>query len=325
MGTGPSWPHNPNIVRTEVVDPSHEERRRGRPKPTRIDGPHIGIAPGVQPRMTHATLLVHLQLATPNTAVLDVARRLADRLDAHVIGVAACQTMLIVSGSGYVCGDIYANDQRQAEVDLDAARAEFHDALSADRHSLEWRSQITLGPIADFLSIEARAADLIVVGTMAGDTTDGARAATAGALVMQAGRPILVVPGSVEPLRFDHALIAWKDTRESRRASRDALPLLTQFAKVTVVEIAAADALAEAEARVNDVVAWLGRHGVTGAGVVERSAGADVAELRALATRTEADLIVAGAYGHSRLREWAMGGVTRDLLHDTRRCTLLAH
>ena len=120
-------------------------------------------------------------------------------------------------------------------------------------------------------------------------------------------------------------MIGWNDTRESRRAVVDALPQFKRAVHVAVVEIAADEDLARARAHVADVVGWLGRHDVVAEAVASLATGDDASQLYDVAREHGADVIVAGAYGHSRLREWALGGVTRDLLMRTDRCTLLAH
>ena len=142
---------------------------------------------------------------------------------------------------------------------------------------------------------------------------------------MRAGRPVLLVPDGVDALGVDRMVVAWKDTREARRAVSDALPLLKLATEVSVVEIATEDDLASAELRCNDLVAWLRRHKVKAAAMPMLSTGDDATTLRDFAEDQRADLVIAGAYGHSRLREWALGGVTRDFLLRANRCSLVSH
>ena len=115
------------------------------------------------------------------------------------------------------------------------------------------------------------------------------------------------------------------DTRESRRAIVDAMPFLKQAEQVIVAELIEDGDRKGAEHRVNDVVHWLNRHGVTAIGHVGVSDGNPAIGLSELAAIEHADLLITGAYGHSRWREWVMGGVTRDLVMHADRCTLLAH
>ena len=94
---------------------------------------------------------------------------------------------------------------------------------------------------------------------------------------------------------------------------------------MTVVEMAAEDELPAACARLKDVIGWLKRHGVVAESIASPSSIDDANVLYAIAHDRGADVIVAGAYGHSRLREWVLGGVTRDLLLSANRCSLVSH
>jgi nucleotide-binding universal stress UspA family protein len=143
-------------------------------------------------------------------------------------------------------------------------------------------------------------------------------------LVMRIGRPMLVVPPEAEYLKLGNVVVAWKDTPEARRAVADALPLLHRAKDVTVVEVIEENGnRAAAQTRVGDVAAWLGRHAITAAGRVVNSTD-EMQELDTL-WQSACDLMVAGAYGHSRFREWVFGGVTRNLLTRSRHCSLLSH
>src|SRR6516162_4710899 len=108
---------------------------------------------------------------------------------------------------------------------------------------------------------------------------------------------------------------AWKDTRECRRAVRDALPFLQQAKEVLLVEVGEDESRSQAKKNLADVAAYLVRHRViVAAEVWRRPRGPAAAELLHVVKEEKADLIVAGGYGHSRLGEWIFGGVTRELL-----------
>jgi nucleotide-binding universal stress UspA family protein len=145
-------------------------------------------------------------------------------------------------------------------------------------------------------------------------------------LVMQVGRPLLVVPEGCNWLDLRSVLVAWKDTAEARRAVSDALPLLRKSTEATIVEIVEdeADRVA-ALARVEDVVAWLSRHGINASQLVPDQPGDAATQLERIASDVGAGVIIAGAYGHSRLSEWILGGVTRQLINPANRCSLLSH
>lgn len=265
--------------------------------------------------MTYATLMIDLELGKSNADVLKVAADLAGRFDAGVVGVAACEGPQLAYGGPYVTAEAVDLIQRQTSRLLHEAEAEFRALLSPRVASLEWRAAETYEPTGKYLAAQARRADLIIA----------AAGKTSGDLVMQAGRPVLLVPSNVAPAAPERVLVAWKDTREARRAALDALPLLRVAQHVVVVEVAPAEQSAQAKEHLSDITAWLGRHGIVSHTEVVPAKGADADAVARAANAHQADVIVAGAYGHGRLREWALGGVTFDLLLNTRRLVLLSH
>ncbi len=180
-------------------------------------------------------------------------------------------------------------------------------------------------PLADYLGDEARCADIVVTAASADTPSDLTRRVNPGDLLMTMGRPVLVVPSAGAPLNLDRAVVAWKESRQARRAVVDALPLLRKASHVAVATIAAAEVLATARSCVADVIGWLKQHGIKAVPVVARPNGDDAAQLQGIARDHDAGVIVAGAFGHSRLRDWALGGVTRHLLLRGQGCALLSH
>ena len=121
-------------------------------------------------------------------------------------------------------------------------------------------------------------------------------------------------------------MIAWKDTRECRRAVRDALPFLQQAKEVLLVGIGEGESESKAKRTLSDVAAYLLRHRVAAAHEVWRQAqGPVAAELLRHVQDEKTDLIVAGGYGRSRLGEWIFGGVTHELLASSPVCCMLSH
>ena len=182
----------------------------------------------VENDMTYSTLMVHLELGHANAALLRIAGDLAQNMNAAVIGIAACRPMTIGYGNGYVSADVIEMDRAELVKEIAETEAEFRRALGARVKTLEWRSLVTFEPLPDFLACEARNADLVVTGLDRGrPVLDTSRRVNTGDLVMQAGRPVLLVPAGVNRLELDLVMIGWKDTREARRAAYDALPLLS--------------------------------------------------------------------------------------------------
>ena len=278
--------------------------------------------------MTYATLMVHLEFGGSNAGLLHIAADLAERCHASVIGIGVCQPLQPVSsnmGDWYISGDVVEFDREEIDREDKAAEAEFRDAMKYRAKDVEWRSALTFDTLSGYLAMQSRCADLIITGVSPSALANASRHSDTTNLILQAGRPVLIVPKGGDKLRLERIVIGWKDTREARRAAFDALPLLKWATHVAVVEIAAEPDLTSARARLADVAGWLERHGVAASPVAARSNGADAAELNEIVQRQGADLIVAGAYGHNRLREWVLGGVTRDLLLRADRCVLVSH
>ncbi len=276
--------------------------------------------------MTYASLMVHLELGCSNAGRLKIAAALAERFHAVVIGIAACQPVHIIYSEGFVAGSLIEQDQEEIDRQLKAAEQEFRQVLREGTNTLGWRSMVTTAPLADYLAHEARRADLFITGVDRNRSMfDTSRHVNTGDLVLQIGRPVLIVPIASSSLNLEHVLVGWRDTRETRLAVFQALPVLKAAERVSIVEVAAENQLDEARKNLKDVGAWLNYHSVMAEAIVIPASGDDAASLNAFAIDQKADLIVAGAYGHGRLREGVLGGVTRDLLLRADRCALVSH
>jgi nucleotide-binding universal stress UspA family protein len=279
--------------------------------------------------MTYTTLMVHLEVGQPNAGLLQIASDLAERFKACVIGIAACQPMPMIysdgMSGGYVDGGYIEQERKELDRQIKVAEAEFRNAFQGRAAHLEWRSQVLFSPPADYLAREARSADLVITRAATGGVLDAVRTMNTGDFVMRVGRPVLIVPSTVQGSKLDRVVVGWKDTRETQRAIATALPLLKMAKAVSVIEIAAEEDMATARRHLDDVVGWLERHGIAAKANASLSTGDDATRLDGLAQDYDADVIVAGAYGHNRIREWAFGGVTRDLLLRADRCCLVSH
>lgn len=275
----------------------------------------------------YKTLMVHLELDADHAPLLSVVTDLAARLDADVVGIAACQLVPLVVGHGMVPVQAFESDRAEVEAQIGQAEQVFRAALAKRGDRVHWLGMVTAGSPTDAVVEQMRGADLLItaVDAQAGWVGPGRRVGVED-LVMRVGRPVLVVPARAHSLVPDHVLVGWKDTRETRRAVADALPLLRLAKQVVVAEVVTLEAqLPAARARTGEVCTWLQRHGVAAEPQALATGEQYVVSLDAIAEQVGADLIVAGAYGHSRMREWALGGVTRDLLKYSRRCSLLSH
>ena len=277
--------------------------------------------------MSYATLVVYVDDEPDNEARIALACELARVWGAHLIGVSACEEATPISdayGAGILMGEVVAVRQERAEAELKAAEERFLKLTQAMGVAAEWRGDV--GPPTPVTLRHGRAADVLIVGRDAG-TASPWRAPHAADLVMRAGRPVLIVPHNpVRPAVGSAAMVAWTESREARLAVQTALPLLRAASKVTVVELAEPDGVETARLHVADVAAWLVRHGVMAEGVAraqdDRATGRRLLDC---AGELEAGLIVSGAWGHSRMREWIFGGVTQTLLTESPVALLLAH
>jgi nucleotide-binding universal stress UspA family protein len=270
------------------------------------------------------TLLVHVQPEADAQPRLEAACDLAQRAGAAVHGVGAemIPAEATTDPYGYMGGAWVAEVQKVIAQNLRNAEARFVEAAKGLEG--QWTAVEDMPALA--MARISRGADLIVAGGSPLSYRDGYRWCDPGKLMLESGRPVLVVPPHGGRLRLEAAVVAWKDTRESRRALADALPLLACADEVVVVEVCDASETEDAQVHTAAVVRALARHGVKGRAKVVAAPPERVAvELNIEAQAIGADLIVAGGYGHTRLGEWVFGGVTYDLLHHPERFVLLSH
>lgn len=270
----------------------------------------------------YASIMVPLNLGAGAEDRVKLAASLAERFKSRLIGIAAEEFAVPYIGEGTASVDAILVDEakRTAAENLGKAEALFR-RNAGSLNDIDWRSAIT--EPRSFVLNQARAADILVVARQGSeDAGQGRMWLSPGNLVMDLGRPLIVVPPGIEHLSAKHVVVAWKDTREARRAVWDALPFLKGAKTVTVLSVGSG---AEEQGTV-DVSEYLALHGIISR-VVTRPDSARFAadELTSFAQEKEADLIVCGAYGHSRMREWMFGGVTYDLLESTPVCCLMSH
>ena len=275
--------------------------------------------------MTYQTIMVHLQLGRSNEALLKIATELADKFHANVIGIAAGQPTQMIYGEGYAMLDFLNQEHAQILKEIAEAETAFRKAFKSYAKNTEWRSTVTLGSLSEYIAGEACSADIVLTEIAPSDFFEGPNGVNVGELILQCGRPVLVLPVGVKMLKLENMLIGWKDTREARRAISDALPLLRLAKQVTIIEVVAESETADANMRLKQVVSWLKSHGVSAVPLVSVALKDDATQLVSIAHEKNADIVIAGAYGHSRLREWVLGGVTNDLLQRAQFCSLLSH
>lgn len=271
--------------------------------------------------MSYSALMVHLDVERSSDRRVALAGELADRFHAALIGIAGWSFLPSFLADGpEAAAD---NGERQQMTALfDKMERTFRAATKRVKH-VEWRGLLDYA--TDLVPREARAADLVVVGRDQ-VPSDLFFSLNPGVAILRTGRPVLVVPNEVDSLQARRVVVAWKDTREARRAIRDALPFLMVAKEVMIVAVCEQGAETAVRQEIDDVANYLVRHKVFVAAKVYLHTKDSVAsELLRFTKNEKADLIVVGGYGHSRLGEWMFGGVTRDLLSRSPVCCLFSH
>ena len=275
--------------------------------------------------MSYAAVLTHVQADPEAAPRLACAAAIARRFNAALIGVAAEMIPPLAFDSGYysVEADWVTAMRDLIETRLKSARTTFEAASAGfgDKAGFACGMQLPAPAVA----AASRAADLIVAGGAPRKMHDPYAHCAAAELAITSGRPVLVAPPTAPPLSAKQVLLAWKDTREARRALSDGMPFFEQAERVVVASICPDHETEQALHQVDDVVRALRRRGVTAEAKVAQEQHPTGFHLLRQASLEGADLIVCGAYGHSRLGEWVFGGVTADLLAQDGVYLLLSH
>lgn len=278
--------------------------------------------------MTYKTILVHLNNERRSGPLLECAMALGERFGSHVIGLYVFPAFRLTPPvpmpfsrelAGTLRGELREEERRIRLV---------FDTVSKGRSVVaEWRSVTSeRRPVADIVLDHARAADLVIASQADPDWGFSDILDCPDRLAIECGRPVLVIPSSGRCSGIPRTvLVAWNGRRESVRALFDAVPLLTL---AETVEVLTVDERSRDEASLPDteIAAALARHGakVKLTRLIPRN-GSAAGEIRARAIDLNADMLVMGAYGHSRLSEFVFGGATRHLLKEMTIPVLFSH
>lgn len=276
-------------------------------------------------------ILVHLDATARSATRLELAIDLARRHDAHltalhVVDIGMPLIAMADGGGGAALAGLIDQMRDTGLADASTIEAAFRERIRREGMQGEWRQ--AEGMVAEMVTLHARYADLVIVGQ---DDPDGPGTATvglAGDILFGAGRPVLVVPyaGSVTSTGR-RVLVGWNAGREAARAVNDALPLISMADSACVLTVNPRIGVGgHGEQPGADIALHLARHGATV--TVEHRVAPDAPDADLLlnhAADINADLIVIGAYGHSRLREFVLGGVTRTILKQMTVPVLMSH
>jgi nucleotide-binding universal stress UspA family protein len=265
--------------------------------------------------MTYRTMLLQM-FEDPNLDHrLAVAAALAERFQAHLVGLNVSPPPVMPFGYGeaaaYVGPEVFEAQREAAHAIAERLHEAFDKALEGTQLSSIWRDEE-----GDQSMLYARAAatvDLVITGQVRGDMLDAMVPNVCESLVTEAGGPVLMLPaGAVDAGFGKRVMLGWNGKKEAKRALTDALPFLKAADTVWLVTVGDPE-----EVRLDRAVRMLGRHDVRAKELVLDDKGQEPgALLLEQAQANDADLLVMGAYGHSRLREMILGGATRHVLHN---------
>lgn len=278
--------------------------------------------------MAYKTILVHLDAAKGIGSRLDIAFSLAQKFDAHLVGLHALSAAPLPGWAVAEAGEVIEKAQAKARAALAQEGRKAWDAAvqRANCSKCEWRS--SSADALEAVTLHARYADLVVIGQDDGSGASGLTPDFEQHLLLASGRPVLLVPYASEKRPVgNNVLVAWNASREATRAVTDALPLLQGAKQVQVAAFnAGRKGGTHGEVPGADIGLYLSRHGVRVTVSQYQADDVDVGnQLLSRAADLDTDLIVMGAYGHSRMAELILGGVTRTLLESMTVPVLMSH
>jgi nucleotide-binding universal stress UspA family protein len=272
-------------------------------------------------------IIVNLSVGEGANAAADYAVSLAAAFDAHLAGIAFLYDPIVpVSGAGYMPADVIEAQERDNAA---AAKAAIDRFVAAGKRAGVAAEPLTLSGsfagVGDQFGRIARRFDLSIVG-QAEPGTSAVEEIIAESALFESGRPVIVVPYIQKaPLKLDRVMLCWDGSRAAARAIADAMPLLERAGRVEIV-IVANERGKKDEIEGADMGAHLARHGLNVE--VKRTVlgDIDVADvILSHAADAGSDFIVMGGYGHSRLREFVLGGVTRTIFRSMTAPVLMSH
>ncbi len=272
-------------------------------------------------------IVVNLSVGERASPAGDYAVSVAAAFDAHLAGIAFLYDPIIpVSGAGYIPAEVIESQERENEAATKAALDRFNAACKRAGVSAEPLTlSASFSGVGDQFGRIARRFDLSIVGQSEPETS-AAEEMIGEAALFESGRPVIVVPYIQKaPLKLDRVMLCWDGSRAAARAIADAMPLLERAGQVEVV-IVANERGKQDEIEGADMGAHLARHGLNVE--VKRTVlgDIDVADvILSHAADAGSDFIVMGGYGHSRLREFVLGGVTRSIFRSMTAPVLMSH
>ena len=272
-------------------------------------------------------IITYLSVSKGNEAIADFAVSVASTLEAHITGIAMVFVLNTPGASmGYLPLEKIEPQQREYEAAAKTARDHFAAATA--------RAGVSAGPqllhtsfakAANLFGRIARGFDLSIVGQAKPDR-NAVEAMISESTLFESGRPVIIVPYIQKaPIKLDRIMVCWDGSRSAARAVADAMPFLERAKNVEVV-IVTNERGKRDEIEGADIGQHLARHGLKVEVTRITHGDLDVADaLLSHSMDASADFMVMGGYGHSRLREFVLGGVTRNILRTMTLPTLMSH
>ena len=272
-------------------------------------------------------ILVNLSYGTSQDGVSNYALSVAETFGAHIVGAAFAYPVM-ASGVGLGLPTNYIRvQQAEAQERAESVAAAFDEAMRRTGVSAETRRfEAGIGDVPTQFAHIARRFDLSVIGQFERDRGQPTTNIVIEEALFESGRPVLIVPFiQKDRLKLDHVMVCWDGSRAAARAVGDAMPFLTRSGKASIV-VADIQNAKSIDLPGADMATHLTRHGVNV--TIERIPVSKIDVSNAIlsyAADTYPDLIVMGGYGHSRLREFILGGTTRGMLASMTKPTLMSH
>jgi nucleotide-binding universal stress UspA family protein len=272
-------------------------------------------------------IVVNLSVAESGGYAGDFAVSVASALDAHLTGIAFVYDPIVpIAATGYVPPEVIETQQRDNEAAAKVASNRFNVAAGRAGITVELgKLPASLASAGEQFGRIARRFDLAIVA-QAEPEKDAVEELIAESTLFESGRPVIIVPYIQKaPLKLDRVMACWDGSRQATRAIADAMPLLERAGQVELT-IVANERGKQDEIAGADMGQHLARHGLKVDVNRIAEGGIDVADaLLSHAADASVDFIVMGGYGHSRLREFVLGGVTRSVLRTMTVPVLMSH
>lgn len=271
-------------------------------------------------------LLVHVDNSQTSASRVDAAIKLASQHGAHLTGLYVIPNIVLPAyAEAQIPVEVIEIQEAEAQAQAEKAQAAFKQAVGSADCSADWDWLCLKGYADRHIISRAHYTDLVVLGQAEKSGIMSAGTELVNQVILGAARPVLFIPyiGVREPIG-KQVLVAWNASKEAVRAVNDAMPILQAADNVQVLAVNAKSG--EGDIPSADISQHLARHGVNAEAAQTLADDIDVGDaLLSRASDLGIDLIVMGAYGHTRLRETILGGVTRDLLAHMTVPVLMSH